>query len=75
MKTGWVWIPGDKGRWRPFIEFRQIQKGKNRGKVEVTLPAQPSRRIVVEASAIKSYPVAEPVEEIKEVTGENIASE
>jgi hypothetical protein len=57
IRPGWVWVPGDKGKFRPFTEFRQIIKGKHRGMVEVTLPATPARKVLVEASAIRRYPV------------------
>ena len=56
QKNGWVWIE-KKGGFRPFLEFRQIIKGKHRGMVEVTLPATPARKVLVEASAIRRYPV------------------
>lgn len=58
QKVGWVWVPGDRGKFRPFTEFRQIQKGKHRGMVEVTLPATKARKVLVEPGAIRSYPVA-----------------
>lgn len=35
-KPGRVWIPGDKGKFKPFTEFREIRKGKNKGKIEIT---------------------------------------
>ncbi len=57
-RAGWVWVPGDKGRFRPFTEFRQIIKGKDRGKIEVTIPATPSRKVLVDPASIRSYPVA-----------------
>jgi hypothetical protein len=63
MKPGWVWING-KGQWRPFVEWREIRKGRNKGKMEVVLPPMSGRRILVDRSAIKSYPV----EAAKEVT-------
>jgi hypothetical protein len=56
-KTGWVWIEHPKGQFKPFTEFRQIAKGKNRGKVEVTLPATPARKVLVDPASIRSYPV------------------
>lgn len=57
QRPGWVWIEKPKGQFKPFTEFRQIQKGKNRGKVEVTLPATPARRVLVDPGSIRSYPV------------------
>lgn len=55
-KPGWVWYE-KKGNFRPFTEFRQIAKGKNKGKVEVLLPATPARRVLVDPTSIRSYPV------------------
>ena len=56
VKHGWVWWE-QKGRFKPFTEFRQIIKGKNKGKIEVTLPATPSRKVLVDPASIRSYPV------------------
>lgn len=56
-KVGWVWVE-KKGGFRPFTEFRQIQKGRDKGKVEITLPATPSRKVLVDPASIRSYPVA-----------------
>ncbi|MFH2074227.1 MAG: hypothetical protein ABIJ57_02595 [Pseudomonadota bacterium] len=57
IKPGWVWYE-KKGNFRPFTEFRHIAKGRNRGKVEVLLPAAPARRILVDPGSIRSYPVS-----------------
>lgn len=56
LKPGWVWYE-KKGNFRPFTEFRQIQKGKNKGKIEVLLPATPARKVLVDPGSIRSYPV------------------
>lgn len=56
IKPGWVWVER-KGGFRPFVEFRQIIKGKRRGMVEVTLPAVKARKVIVETSSIRSYPI------------------
>ena len=55
IKPGWCWIKG-KHSFRPFTEFRQIIKGKNKGKIEVILPATPSRKVLVDPASIRSYP-------------------
>ena len=55
LRPGWVWYE-KKGSFRPFTEFRQIIKGKNKGKIEVTLPATPSRKVLVDPASIRSYP-------------------
>jgi hypothetical protein len=57
LKPGLVWTPGDKGKFRPFEDFRQIIKGKHKGMVEVVLPARPARKIIVHPESIKRYPV------------------
>jgi hypothetical protein len=56
VKPGWVRV-GTEARFRPFLAFRQIIKGKHRGMVEITLPAQPARKVLVDPSSIRSYPV------------------
>lgn len=55
-KPGWIWYE-KKGNWRPFVQFREIRKGKNAGKFEVLLPAQPARKVIVERGKIRSFPV------------------
>lgn len=40
-----------------FTEFRQITKGANKGKIEITIPAQAERKIVVTPNQIKAYPI------------------
>jgi len=59
VNPGRVWIPGGKGRWKPFTEFREIRKGKNRGKVEIIIRPSKPKKIVVEKSAIKLFPTYE----------------
>lgn len=63
LRPGWLWYE-KKGRWRPFVEFREIRRGKNAGKFEVTLPAAPARKVIVERGVIKSFPAetVKPVE-------------
>jgi len=58
IKSGLCWIEGKHG-FRPFVDFRQIIKGLNKGKVEVVLPATPKRKVLVEPGSIKRYPVQE----------------
>ena len=55
-KPGRFWYE-KKGNWRPFVQFREIRKGKNAGKFEVLLPAQPARKVIVERGKIRSFPV------------------
>ena len=43
MKNGWVWVER-KSQWQPFTDFREIRKGKNKGAVEVILPARKERK-------------------------------
>jgi hypothetical protein len=40
-----------------FTEFRQIAKGANKGEIEITIPAQPERKIIVTPGQIKAYPI------------------
>jgi len=55
VKNGWVWVER-KSQWQPFTDFREIRKGKNKGAVEVTLPARKERKIIVQKTAIRAYP-------------------
>jgi len=55
-KPGLVWVPGDHGMFRPFVEFREIRKGKNRGRVEIILRPSKPKKIIVEKESIKAYP-------------------
>ena len=58
IKPGRVWVPG-KEQFKPFLDFREIRKGKNKGKIEIIIqPSQP-KKIVVEKSAIKVFPTYE----------------
>ena len=63
IKPGWVWVER-KGGYRPFVEFRQITKGTNKGKVEVTLPAVNARKVIIEATSIKRYPITATFKEV-----------
>jgi len=56
IKPGLCWVEKKSG-FRPFVDFRQIIKGRDKGKIEVTLPANPSRKVLVDPGAIKRYPV------------------
>lgn len=58
-RPGRVWIPGDKGRFKPFSEFREIRKGKDKGKIEVIIQPSSPKKVVVEKSAIKYFPTYE----------------
>ena len=58
-KAGFVWEP-KTGRVRPFKEYKEITKGKNKGKIQVFLA---DKKIIVDKKAIKTYP-----EEPKAVT-------
>ena len=56
IKPGLCWVENKNG-FRPFVDFRQIIKGRNRGMIEVTLPATPRRKALVDPGSIKRYPV------------------
>lgn len=56
-KNGWVWVPGSKGKFKPFDEFHEITRGKNKGKLEVILQPSHPKRIIVDKSSIRSFPV------------------
>ena len=46
-------IIGKQQYKRPFIEWREIRKGKHRGKIEVTLL---SRKFVINKSDVERFP-------------------
>ena len=49
---GKFWI----GNTRPFTKFREITKGKNKGKIEVTLP---ECKLIINKNQIERYPKGE----------------
>ena len=55
-KPGLCWIEGRNG-FRPFVDFRQIIKGRDKGKIEIVLPATPKRKVLVDPESIKRYPI------------------
>lgn len=59
MKPGKVWLETKNGGIRYFTQFRQIQRGIHKGKIEVTLEAIKERKVIVDAGAIRAYPVEE----------------
>ena len=65
IKPGRVWIPGSKGKFKPFLDFREIRKGKNKGKFEIILQPSRPKKIIVERDDIKFFPQG-PVVEHKE---------
>ena len=58
-KPGLVWIPGEKGKVKPFTGFRKIERGKNKGKYEVVIQPSNPKKLIVEASAIRKFPELE----------------
>ena len=56
VKPGWAWLEAKPSGWRPFTEFREIRKGNNAGKFEIVLPPRKSKKVIVERSAIRSFP-------------------
>lgn len=58
-KPGRVWIENKGGGYKPFIEFREIRRGKDKGKFEIILQPSRPRKIIVPISAIKYFPTQE----------------
>ena len=54
-EIGLVVIP-KKGHVLPFLEFREIRRGKNKGQLEVTIAGTRSRKVKVYPTAIRRYP-------------------
>ena len=55
-KPGSVYL--EKGGRKPFTEFREIKKGKDKGKIEITLSS--GKKLKVKPSAIKVFPEPQP---------------
>ena len=49
---GWVWL----GNKRPFTEWREIIKGRNKGMIEIVLP---EGKVKIQKSAIERWPKEE----------------
>lgn len=49
-KAGRVWL---NDQWRPFTEWEEVKKGKNKGKVRVTVAG---KKKLVDKSAVKEWP-------------------
>ena len=52
MKPGLVWIP--RGMFRPFVEYREIMKGRNKGKLEITLS---KHKVIIDKDSVRRWPV------------------
>jgi len=61
---GYVLTP--RGQVRPFFEYRKIQKGKNKGSLEITLPSGYARSkvhpksVIVKPDAVRRFPWSKP---------------
>jgi hypothetical protein len=56
-KPGRVYINNKRCGFFPFTEFVQVQRGKDKGKIKVRIPAVPERWQIVSPESIKAYPV------------------
>lgn len=54
---GWAFLPVKAKNKVPFTEFREIRKGKNKGKIEITVPSRKSYKVKVSTSAITRWPI------------------
>jgi hypothetical protein len=52
---GLFWEP-KKGKVRPFTDYRTIQRGKNRGRVEISTPNGRPKRVIVDQEAVRRWP-------------------
>ena len=55
LKPGKVHIK-ERASTRTFTEFRHIIRGTHKGKVEITLPPTPERKVIVEQWDVECYP-------------------
>jgi len=51
------WVETSRGQVKPFMNYRQISKGKNKGKFEVEVRIYTTKKIIVPASNIRSFPI------------------
>jgi hypothetical protein len=54
-KHNWVWV---NGQWRPAVAYREIKRGRSKGKLMVLLPDGAKRVVRPEALRRKSDPAA-----------------
>lgn len=45
-----------RGMVRPFVQWRAIQRGRNKGRVEVCLPTGRPKRVIVDREAVRRWP-------------------
>ena len=45
-----------QGLVRPFVEWRAIRRGRNKGRVEVRLPTGRPKRVIVDPEAVRRWP-------------------
>ena len=55
MQHGLVVEPR-RGHVKPFRQWREIRRGKNRGRYEVAVPNYRTRHIIVDADAVRRWP-------------------
>jgi len=68
LKPGFVWV---KNKQKPFTEYREITKGKDKNKVEVVLPD--GKKVTVGKEAVRVWP--EKGVEVKLEPGETVTYE
>jgi hypothetical protein len=56
-KPGRVYLNNKRCGFHPFTEFQQIQRGRDKGKIKVLIPAVSERWQIVSPESIKAYPV------------------
>ena len=56
MRCGYVRT--DKGHLRPFMEIREIERGRNKGRFEVRMPNGQPQKVVVIRSQVHRFPEA-----------------
>ena len=50
-----------QGLVRPFVAWRAIRRGRNKGRYEVELPTGRPRRVIVDREAVRRWPTKQGV--------------
>ena len=45
-----------RGHVRPFTEYREIRRGRNRGRIEIKIKVGRASKVIVDPDAIRRFP-------------------
>ena len=55
MKCG-LFVEPRRGHVVPFLEWREIQRGRNAGRIEIARPGRRPARVIVEQDVVRRWP-------------------